>query len=191
MATSALMQDIAWRVRREGARLKWRGLVGIAGLAFVAGFVLSTLWPAQREIASLREDVAQLRHKLKSAGEGPAGSAAPTRASQLENFYGFFPTLSTLPDWVGQIHVAAQRNGVSLESGEYQLQNTGRERLTRYQIRLPVKGTYPQLRGFIAETLQKVPAAALDDVIVKRESIGSPLLDAQVTFTVFFGAVPE
>lgn len=190
MATSSLIQDFGWRLRREAARLKWRGLAGLAGLVFVAGFVLSVLWPQQREIATLKDDVTELRARLRSVGDGPVTAAPPTRASQLGNFYAFFPGLDTLPDWVGQIHIAAKRNGLSLDQGDYQLQQTARERLLRYQIRLPVKGTYPQLRGFIGDVLQKVPAAALDDVIVKRESAGQPLLDARVTFTIFLGAEP-
>lgn len=190
MATSPLIQDLGWRLRREGARLKWRGLVGLAALAFVAGFAVSVLWPQQRQIDGLKDDVAQLRVRLRSAGDGPAAAAPPTRVSQLENFHAFFPGMDTLPDWVGQIHVAAQRSGLSLDQGDYQLQQTARERLARYQVRLPVKGSYPQLRRFIAEVLEKVPAAALEDVIVRRDAPGQPLLDARVTFTLFLGAEP-
>ena len=50
-----------------------------------------------------------------------------------------------------------------------------------------IKGTYPQLRGFVAEVLEKVPAAGLEDVVIKREAIGVPTLDAQLRFVVYLG----
>lgn len=177
-----------WVLRREGARLRWRGLIGVALIALAIGLALGVLRPAADRTDALEADVAALRARLKSAGEGGhSPSVAPTRAAQLANFYAFFPVPATLPDSVGQIHNAAQRAGLVLESGEYQMQHVPSERLVRYQVRLPVRGTYPQLRAFVAEVLSKVPSASLDDVLVKREGIGAPELDAKFTFTLFFG----
>lgn len=190
MDVRALGSRVRWLLRREGARLRWRGLIGIALLAVAAGLALAVLVPAVDETESLKADVAALRTRMKSVGESGGASArtvAPTRSVQLANFYAFFPASVTLPDWVGQIHNAAQRSGLALDSGEYQLQQSPNERLLRYQVRLPVKGTYPQLRAFVSEVLAKVPSAALDDVVVKRDGIGTPELEARFTFTLFFG----
>lgn len=184
MDTRAL-SSIGWLVRREAARLGWRGVVGIVLIIGAVGFWLLALRPMRQQGQVLHEQVTELRTRLRAGGEASAPVA--TRSGQLDAFYGFFPRVDTLPDWIGRVHVAAARNGLVLETGEYQLEHGKDARLARYQITLPIKGTYPQLRGFVAEVLEKVPAAGLEDVVIKREAIGVPTLDAQLRFVVYLG----
>lgn len=179
---------LMWTLRRQASRLGWQGLAGLALLVFAIGFYLAAVAPASSRIDGLRADVDDLRARLKAAGENGITGVAPTRMSQLENFYAFFPTVQTLPDWLGQMHTAAARNSLTLESAEYQLQKQKGSHLARYQITLPVKGTYPQLRGFVSDLLEKVPAAALEDIVIKREAIGNPMLEARLKITIFLGA---
>jgi Tfp pilus assembly protein PilO len=183
---SAALSSVRWVARRELSRLTWRGLAGAALLIFALGFAVSSLLPAQRHAAQLKSDVGELRSRLRAVGDGPAGAAvvAP-RATQLENFYAFFPHVDTLPDWIGRIHTAAARNGLILESGDYLLERRKEQRLVQYQITLPVRGSYGQIRGFVAEVLEKVPAAALEDVVMKRESIAAPALEARIRWVIY------
>lgn len=183
---SAALSSVRWVARRELSRLTWRGLAGAALLIFALGFAVSSLLPAQRHAAQLKSDVGELRSRLRAVGDGPAGAAviAP-RATQLENFYAFFPHVYTLPDWIGRIHTAAARNGLILESGDYLLERRKEQRLVQYQITLPVRGSYGQIRGFVAEVLEKVPAAALEDVVMKRESIAAPALEARIRWVIY------
>ncbi|MBI1397107.1 MAG: hypothetical protein GC151_14115 [Betaproteobacteria bacterium] len=188
MDIRAIGEDAQWLLRREGARLKWRGLAGLALFAAVAGLAVTLVWPVRSDVANLKAEVAGLRARLKAQTRaGGESRAAPTRADQLDTFYAFFPATRSLPDWVGQIHNAAQRNGLSLDRGDYRLQQHAGEKLLRYEVRLPVKGSYPQLRGFIAEVLHKVPAASLENVTLKRDDIHAPDLDARLTFVIFLG----
>jgi Tfp pilus assembly protein PilO len=147
------------------------------------GLWLAVLRPTALETESLREEVADLRARLRSSGEHGA-VPIPTDAAQLENFYAFFPRVESLPDWLGHIHTAAARNGLVLESGEYRLVRPRDARLVRYQVMLPVRGTYPQLRGFVAEVLEQVPAAGLEDLVIKRDAIGNPELDVRLKFVI-------
>lgn len=183
---SAALSSVRWVARRELSRLTWRGLAGAALLIFALGFAVSSLLPAQRHAAQLKSDVGELRSRLRAVGDGPGGAAviAP-RATQLENFYAFFPHVDTLPDWIGRIHTAAARNGLILESGDYLLERRKEQRLVQYQITLPVRGSYGQIRGFVAEVLEKVPAAALEDVVMKRESIAAPALEARIRWVIY------
>ena len=90
-------------------------------------------------------------------------------------------------DWLGEVHLAAARHGLVLETGEYRLQHPPGARLARYELELPLKGTYPQLRAFLADVLKKIPAAAVDDVVIRRETVASPQLDAKVRLFVYLG----
>lgn len=179
----AALSSLRWMARREASRLSWRGIAGVALIVVAAAIVLTTLLPAQHRAQSVRAEVAELRTRLKSSGESP--NVAPPRATQLENYYAFFPTVESLPDWVGRVHTAAARNDLALESGDYLLERRKDARLAQYQITLPVHGSYAQIRGFVAEVLEKVPAAALEDVVVKRENIGVPTLEARVRFVLY------
>ena len=53
---------------------------------------------------------------------------------------------------------------------------------------MPVRGSYVQIRKFITEVLERIPAVALDEIIIKREEIGNARLDASIRFTLFLNA---
>ena len=58
-------------------------------------------------------------------------------------------------------------------------------KLARYEMMMPIRGQYRQVRGFIADVLQAVPAMALVDVVIRRESVESELLEASVKFHLY------
>ena len=189
MDTRTLNLHARWWLRREAQRLKWRGFAGIALAVVAVVLAIGVLRPTQRETVELRDDVAALRAKLRSASAPGAQDTVvrPAGRTQLENFYAFFPAVGTLPDWLGEVHLAAARHGLVLETGEYRLQHPPGARLARYELELPLKGTYPQLRAFLADVLKKIPAAAVDDVVIRRETVASPQLDAKVRLFVYLG----
>jgi len=54
-------------------------------------------------------------------------------------------------------------------------------------VTFPVRGTYAQVRGFVNAVLDAVPAAALDEITLKRQAIGDQNLEARVRFTLYLG----
>jgi len=48
-----------------------------------------------------------------------------------------------------------------------------------------VNGKYTQIRQFIADILQKLPALALSDLQIKRENSLSPTVEARMVFVLF------
>ena len=57
-----------------------------------------------------------------------------------------------------------------------------------YEVDLPVKGSYVQIRKFIVKVLNAMPSAALEEVSFKRESVGSGELEARIRFTIYMSA---
>jgi hypothetical protein len=171
------------RLRREAERLGVAGVAGIALLAFAAMFALSALLPLRAEIARLEAEAAALGRRVEAASA--AGAGRPGTSDQLATFYGFFPPADSSPEWLGRIHAVAARHGVELDAGEYRLERAPAARLARYQVLLPVRGGYAQLRGFVSEVLEQVPAASLEEFTLRRDAVDSAGIEARVRFALY------
>ena len=174
------------RLRAEVDRLGRSGVVGIALAGFAAAFYFSAVAPAEERRAGLRAEAERLRERLQMGGTATGAKGTP--AEQLAMFYAFFPPPQSSPDWLGKIHAAARAKGLVLRSGEYKLERSPDQRLARYQITLPVAGSYAQIRGFIGQVLADVPAAALEEITLRRENVSNPTLEARIRLTLYLGS---
>jgi len=176
---------LAWTVKRGLLKLRWPGLAGLALLVFALAFYAFGSAPMRARLAALQVQRADLTARIDTRG---AGAQPVTQRSQLSNFYAFFPLTRALPDVLGAIEHAASSQGLRLEKGEYRLSRERGFPLARYQVTLPVQGGYGEVRGFVNAVLDAVPAAALEELALKREGIGEPLIEARVRFVLFLGA---
>jgi hypothetical protein len=174
-----------WALKRTLIGLRWPGLLGLALAVCAAAFYLLGVRPLHGRAVALESDASALA--AQAGSRGPL-APRPTQRSQLSNFYAFFPAIEALPDLLGKVQRAAHDNGLQLEKGEYRLSEERDFALARYQVTLPLRGTYPQVRGFVNDVLDAVPAAALEDLTRTREAAGDPALEARVRFTLFLGA---
>jgi Tfp pilus assembly protein PilO len=172
-----LLRDIA-------ARLGWTGRLGLLLLA--AAFVLHVLrvGALERELATLQTEAGNLQQRLRS-GQSLANKPNESSAEQLAAFYAYFPNSDSAPAMLGKIHAAAAANGIVLRSGEYKFERQPDQRLSRYRITLPVVGSYTQVRRFIAAVLADVPAASVDEIQMRRESIASTSLEARIRLSLY------
>lgn len=179
-----MMNPAGLRARIEALGLS--GVLGIALLVFAFGLSVASLLPLSRDVESLRAEAAELQQRYKMSGTAAVRIASPDE--QLANFYGFFPAPQSTPEWLAKINEAARKNDISLSAGEYKFERRSGEQLARYQIILPVQGAYPQLRSFIDDVLQAVPAASLDEITLQRDSVAESMLEARVRLTLYLGA---
>jgi Tfp pilus assembly protein PilO len=170
------------RLRAAVERLGRSGVVGIALLGFAVAFYFSAVAPLATELASLRTEADDLEQRLQPGG---LSGAKGTPAEQLATFYAFFPSPQSSPGWLGKINAAARAKGLVLRSGEYKLERGADQKLARYQITLPVVGSYAQIRGFVGQVLADVPAAALEEITLRRESVSNPTLEARIRLTLY------
>ncbi len=173
-----------WTLKRALVNLRWPGLTGLALLVFAAVFYALGVQPLHGRVAALRAEAKELSSRLGSAGRS---AEPPTRRSQLANFYAFFPVTSRVPVLLGQLEHAAKKNDLRLDKGEYRFIAERDFPVARYQVTLPVRGSYPQVRGFVNDVLDDVPSAVLEDLSLKREAIGSPEVEATVRFGLYLG----
>jgi Tfp pilus assembly protein PilO len=178
------MDRLAWTVKRQFINLRWTGALGLALLLCAAALYVFGIAPATERLAQLSAERVELSARLGTRGQQ---RQPVTQSSQLSNFYAFFPSTSTVSELLRSIESAAQANALLLQKGEYRLSQERQFRLARYQVTLPVRGAYTDVRGFVNDVLEAVPAAALEDLTLKREQIGDPQIEARVRFTLYLG----
>jgi len=177
----------AWRRQAAvlAAALGPAGWAGVALIAAACAGYFAVVAPVERARDAARAEAVALQDRYRMLG---TVGERPGSAEQLATFYGFFPGLETTADWVGKIFTAAEQGGLTLLSGEYRLTRERDARLARYQIVLPVRGSYLQIRKFVARVLADVPAAALDEITLKRDSVGAASLEARIKLTLYLGS---
>ena len=57
--------------------------------------------------------------------------------------------------------------------------------LARYQILLPVRATYPQLRRFLASAMGELPALGLEDLDLQRKQVADTELEGRIRMTLY------
>jgi Tfp pilus assembly protein PilO len=173
-----------WRVRRALRSMGWPAIGGLALAVFAAGLYLSSALPLQAQVEELHARVRQLEERV---GSVPARSAQlQDPDAQLTAFYEGLPRARQAPEVVRRLHSSARQSGLVLERGDYRPLPDPSGKLLRYQIQLPVRGDYPQVKAFLARALQ-TPGLALDGIGFQREE-NSQALEAQLRFTVFLRA---
>jgi hypothetical protein len=170
--------------------LKHLGMSGLAGLVLAAlalavflGFIL----PAEAELERARSTAADLQSREKIAQSNPV--AALPAETGLTAFYKSLPPEQSATKLLDKIYKSASNASLHLDQGEYKFIRGKAGHLGNYQVTLPVKGSYVQVRKFIAKVLNGLPTAALDGVSFRRESIGGSDLEAKIQFTIYLGTV--
>lgn len=167
-------------MNRAVARLvRSMGISGVLSLAVLAAALAMHF----AQIVPLRERSARLTQELRAAKPSqdvmPAGTAP---RAQLAAFYGFFERRESPDMWLAKLYGVASAAGLDWRTADYRLSEP-RHRLERYQINLPVTGSYAQIRAFLERALIEVPVASLDHISFRRKEAGEPRVNAEVVLT--------
>ena len=163
---------IAW-LRHLVERLGWPGLLGVALIAGagIAEFVAIEDLDARN--AGLQRQVAALRAEAAARVAAP-----PPKSGALADL----PGSHALAPVIAAVHAGARRRQVVLDQGEYLWQREAGSRAAHYRMVFPVRGTYPQLRGWAADVLAGHPEMALEEFDFHRETSGSDIVEARMRF---------
>lgn len=175
------------RIRWQAEQLGTPGKIGLGLLVFSIVFFVAAVLPRQAESSALMVEAETMQARLRAepAPEGEKATRKIPRTQGLKVFYAFFPNTDSTPFWIAEVVQAAAKNGVEINGTEYRMDREKEVKLARYEMILPVRGQYPHVRGFVADTLRAVPALALVDVAIKRESVQSELLEANLKFNLY------
>lgn len=180
-------RTVVLRMRWQAERLGVPGKTGIGLFVFSAVFFVVAVLPQQAESRVLRMRAEAIQQSLKAepAQENRAGARKIQGGQALQAFYAFFPKIDSSPLWIKElVQVAAQRD-VEITGTEYRMVRERDVKLARYEMVLPIRGKYAQVRGFIADALRAVPVMALTEVALKRQDAESELLDVNLKFNLY------
>jgi hypothetical protein len=177
---------VIWRMRRWARAMTWPTATAAGLLAFEAAFHFSAVAPVLQERAKLRNEVV-LASQTSAQSRGHSTPISDPRA-ELAEFYAALAQPASVPDLLRKLHRTARDQGLSLDQAEYRPLPDPEGRLTRYQILLPAKGTYPEVRRFLVQAGSEIPGLAVDGISFQRQQIGDSALEAQIKLTLFLGS---
>jgi hypothetical protein len=178
-----LMLQLRWQANRLGAA----GKTGLGLMVVSMIYFFSALLPQESDLQKLKERAETLRMQ-EQAQQNPGETDGGKKLSAdqaLQVFYDFFPRIDSSPFWIRELVQLAKKHGVELNSSEYRLVNENDARLARYEMILPVKGRYPQIRAFMSAALEAVPAMAISAIAMKRENITSDRLEVRLEINLY------
>lgn len=182
------MSKAEWMIAKWARYLGLTGLAGVVlavlALAVFLGFIL----PAEAKLKRVASEAADLQNRQKIALSNPVTHTLPIE-SALTSFYKSLPPEQNATKLLDKIYKSANIASIQLNQGEYKFTRAKAGHLGNYQVTLPVKGSYVQVRKFIAKVLNGLPTAALDGVSFRRETIGGSDMEAKIQFTIYLGTV--
>ena len=175
---------LRWTSRRWLRILGRPGVLAVGILVVFPPFYFSAIVPAQERLDIARSSTLSLREQIMQASKTLDGGRR-TPARQLAEYYRIFPEELDSPQWLEKLVALAEKNGLSLNEGEYKATRDRVGRLMRFQMVLPVKGEYPQIRSFLSALPAELPIVALENVQFARKNVADPAVDAQIRLVLY------
>jgi len=154
--------------------------LGASGLAAVVVFAAAALFMAF-VLQPLKEKNRVLEARA-GIGRDLGAVANVNAAEKLGALYQYLEKPEATTDWLAKLYAIGKATGVELQQATYKSQNTN-GRLQRYEIVLPLNGSYTQMREFLKRSLAEIPVMSLDQVSLKRENRREGSVQAEVRFT--------
>lgn len=176
--------EIGLRLHQAYLRLAWAGVAAGVLLTLALVEFFSITLPTQDSVADLEIQAQRLRESPRN-GREIKRQADTSPAAQIAAFERFLPPAKDINRVVGELLAAAEAEGLVLERGDYRLADETGLDVQRYQITLPVKGSYASIRLFVRRALRDIPSLSLDGIALQRQSVGETAIDAQIRMSIF------
>lgn len=162
------MKAKLFRLRDE---LGLMGLVALVVFAAAGVFFASVLQPLKD------------KHRVLEARASTASSAQPAQTNEkLGAVYEYLNKPESTTDWLAKLYAIGHATGVELHSASYKTAAAG-ARLERYEIVVPLTGSYTQMRDFLKRSLAEIPVLSLDQISLKRENRRDGTVQAELRLT--------
>lgn len=172
-----------WQLRQAARRV---GIGGLAGLGLLVTALLLHVFQVGAHQQTVRAQQARLAALQEMAVRRAATPAPPPPLNPLA----LLPPTGEASHLIGEVERLARAHGLALPRGQYSVSPLTGTSLQRWQLVLPVVGSYPALHAFIATVLERLPNLTLDELKLKRDRIESTQLQAELRLSLFVEATP-
>ena len=172
------MNTLVWHAHQWARRL---GRTGLAGL--VLGIVAALIQLAHN--APLQAETDALQVRLLSLQATPKRQLPSVSHVAASGFIDNLPPTTAASAVIGQMELLARAHGLQLLRGQYAQAPVVGTPLLRWQVSLPIKAEYPKIIAFVAASLEALPTLALEELKLKRDTIETATLDADLRFNLY------
>jgi Tfp pilus assembly protein PilO len=151
------------------------GFAGVGAIGLLAAALLFSNFmvkPLQLKNLSLAEAAARQGRKADGAQAGEKVAAV----------YEYLRKEEDTTDWLAKLHGIGTATGIQMRTATYRTQPT-EGRIVRYEIVLPVAGSYGQIRDFLKRAALEIPVLSIDQVTLKKEDRKGAALQAEMRLT--------
>lgn len=173
------MNTLIWHAHQWARRVGRAGLTGLLMLLIAALIQFAHTRALYNETRALEDQIIALQIAATRTATRPVIALPPS------GFIDNLPDTSVTAGVIGQLEQLAHVHGLRLLRGQYAQTPVSGTSLLRWQLSLPVKAEYPKIIAFAATSLQAVPSLALDEFKLKRDSIETATLDADLRFNLY------
>ncbi len=178
------------RVRRRWLNIfGWPGALGVGLLAMCAAFYFSAIVPAQVRMNEARESAVSIQERVKLAAHGLDHDDL-TPQEQLAEFYRIFPSEKNLLPWLRKVFELAEKHGISLKQGDYKVVRDKVGRLVRFQMNLPVRSGYPQIRQYLDSLHAEIPIVSMEHLQFERQKVNDAEIEANIRLALYLEREP-
>lgn len=140
-------------MKRLIERIGLAGALAVAVLAAALAFSNFAVKPLEERGAALKG------RKAESAA--PAGE-------KVAAVYQYLAKEESTTDWLAKLHGIGTATGIQMRAASYSTK-PAEGRIVRYEIVLPVAGSYAQIRDFLKRAQAEIPVMSIDQVTLKKD----------------------
>lgn len=152
--------------------------IGMAGVAAI-GLLAAALFFSSFIVKPLEQKNLSLTEAATRSGR-KADAAQPNQ--KVAAVYAYLNKSEVTTDWLAKLHGIGTATGVQLRSASYKTQ-PAEGRIVRYEIVLPVSGSYGQIRDFLKRSVAEIPVMSIDQVTLKRDENKGGAIHAEMRLT--------
>lgn len=184
-------EQTIWELGRARRTLTRRfGIQGWGTVLCMLSALLFLFLAYERDEQLHEINVRLIKQKMLAEHTANAGavvdlSKAMNGRARLKAFDDFLLPHQDIPAVVQEVLGLAEKEGVSIQHGEYRPQVESAGGFLRYHMTLPVKGTALAINQFMQAVLLSQKNMALENVQFKRERIDSPEIEVRIQWALF------
>jgi len=171
-------QPLLFKLRQLG----WQAHVGMVLIALAALLFATLVLPKQENLTEFHRHIFELKtagNKLKK------NEVQDSHVDLTQRFYAVLPAQAEVNTHISQILHTVHAIGLVSNKAEFSQIVVPESALVKYQIKLPVLGSYMHTRQFINSIFNQFPSIALSNISLSRNDINNDAVASNIELLLY------